>query len=417
LTPDTVGLSEEPARNGLPEERITDRAQGVALAHDYLLVMRGAERTFREMSRCWPDAPINTLLYDETGTEGRFANRRIRTSYLNRLGLRQGRFRNLLPFFPRAARSLQSSQPVLVSSTSAFAHGVRSRGPHVCYCHSPFRYAWFEHALALDSVRPPVRPVLRRILSEYRRWDLESVRGVTAFVANSRLTQERIATYWDRDSSIVHPPVELSRFHVGEPEDFFLVVAELVSHKRIEVALNACNRVGVKVKVVGEGPEAKRLKATYPAGVSFLGRVSDEKLADLYARCVALIVPNVEEFGIAAVEAQAAGRPVLAPETGGAQETVIDGETGVLIPGAVDHFAEAIRHTPWSGFSPQACVKSANRFAPSVFRRRLVSEVRRLVDGGAPDAAPVAGFEGSAVTAGQNGNGASAVRGTRVPQP
>jgi glycosyltransferase involved in cell wall biosynthesis len=318
---------------------------------------------------------------------------------------------------PQAARSLEASEPVLVSSTSAFAHGVRSQGPHVCYCHSPFRYAWFEHALALDTVRRAVRPFLRRVLSEYRRWDLESVRRVTAFVANSRLTQERIATYWEREASIVHPPVELDRFHVGQPEDFFLIVGELVSHKRIEVALNACNRVGAKVKVVGEGPEAKRLKATYPAGVSFLGRVSDEVLADLYARCLALIVPNVEEFGIAAVEAQAAGRPVLAPETGGAQETVIDGETGVLIPGALDHFAEAIRHTPWSAFSPHACVNSARRFAPSVFRRRLVSEVSRILNGRAADSSSVPHLDVGTVTADRFSNGASSVRGTPAPPP
>jgi glycosyltransferase involved in cell wall biosynthesis len=352
----------------------------VALAHDYLLVMRGAERTFLEMARCWPEAPITTLLYDEVGTDGVFGDRKIATSYLNRLGSGQARFRRLLPLLPGAARSLRVRQPLLVSSSSAFAHGIRADGVHVCYCHSPFRYAWFEQDEALAQAPAPLRPVLRGILGRTRAWDRRVSAEVTAYIANSRLTQERIGEYWGREATVIHPPVEVDRFAPGEPEDFFLVVGELVGHKRVDLALEACRRVGARVKVVGTGPEAKRLSAAYAReGVSFIGRVGDDELASLYQSSLALIVPNLEEFGITAVEAQAAGRPVLAVDGGGARETVIDGETGVLAPSDAERLAEAIRYTSWTSFSPEACVRSARRFAAPVFRRRLVEELDRIV--------------------------------------
>ncbi len=351
----------------------------VALAHDYLLVMRGAERSFLEMARCWPDAPIATLLYDEAGTDGLFRDREITTSYLNRLGVGQTGFRRLLPLLPGAARSLRVRQPVLVSSSSAFAHGIRADGIHVCYCYTPFRYAWFDQDEALAEVPAPMRPFLRGTLSRIRNWDRRVSAEVTAYIAISRLAQERIGECWGREATIIHPPVEIERFSPGESEDFFLVVGELVAHKRVDLALEACARARAKVRVVGTGPDAKRLRADHAReDVSFMGRVSDDELASLYQRCLALIVPKTEEFGITAVEAQAAGRPVLAVDGGGAQETVVDGETGVLVPGDPGRLAEAIADTDWTGFSPDACVRSAGRFAAPIFRRRLLEEVERI---------------------------------------
>ena len=161
--------------------------RNVALAHDYLLVMRGAERTFLEMAKCWPGASITTLFYDERGIGPAFSEREIRTSYLNRLGVGQGQFRKLLPLLPGAARMLEAPAPVLVSSSSAFAHGIRSAGSHVCYCHSPFRYAWFEQDEALAEVPAPLRPPLRWTLGRSRAWDLKVSREVDAYIANSRL--------------------------------------------------------------------------------------------------------------------------------------------------------------------------------------------------------------------------------------
>lgn len=352
-----------------------------ALVHDYLLVMRGAERTFAAIAECFPASPIYTLLYDEDGTEGRFAERAVTTSYLQHTRVRQRGFRQLLPLFPRAAESLPvHDRDVVVSSSSAFAHGVRPHegAVHVSYCHSPFRYAWHERERALEEVPGPLRPALRRVLARMRRWDARASQRVTRYIANSETGRQRIGDFWGREASVVHPPVDTERFRVGDPEDFLLIVCELVRHKRVDPALRAARRAGQRVKVVGGGPELDRLRTLHGRTAEFLGRVSDRELADLYPRARALVVPNVEEFGIAAVEAQAAGRPVLASDAGGTRETVVDGETGVLVPPHDDDaLAEAMLHTDFDRFSPGRIRRHAGRFSKRAFQRRLVAEVER----------------------------------------
>jgi glycosyltransferase involved in cell wall biosynthesis len=359
---------------------------GPVLVHDYLLVLRGAERTFAEMAAVWPDAPLSTLLYDERGTRGAFAGRRVLTSRLQRLGASQSWFRALLPVFPLAAERLPlAGASSVVSSSSAFAHGVRPPAgvPHVCYCHSPFRYAWFERERALSEVPRAARPVLDRLLEAIRRWDLEASRRVTAYIANGRITQRRIADAYGRDSVIVHPPVEVDRFTPGTPEDFLLVVGEVVRHKRTETAVQAALEAGRPLKVAGTGPELARLQATYGDRVDFLGRVDDAELAALYARARAVVVPNVEEFGIVAVEAQAAGRPVIAAAAGGALETVRDGETGVLVPpDDLDALAQAMRDSDVDRLRPEDAVANARSFSAQRFRERLREEVDRVVAAG-----------------------------------
>lgn len=359
----------------------------VGLAHDYLLVMRGAERTFAEIARCWPSSPIYTLLHDREAVAEGFAGREVHTSRLQRLGQRQGSFRYLLPFFPGAVEKLPvSSYGTIVSSSSAFAHGVRP-GPgalHVCYCHSPFRYAWFERDRAIAECPAPGRPLLRRTLKRIRAWDLEASRRVTHYVANSTITQERIAQIYGRESEVVHPPVEVDRFTVGEPEDYLLFVGQIVRHKRVDVAIEAAAMAGRPLKVVGQGPDLERLRESHDGGgVEFLGAVSDERLADLYARCAALVVPNVEEFGIAAVEAQAAGRPVVAVGRGGVTETVVDGTTGVLVEGEdAAALAEPLRDEDFGRFDSAAIRANAERFSSASFRAKFSA----LVDSYAPTA-------------------------------
>ena len=352
----------------------------VGLVHDYLLVMRGAERTFAAMADAWPDARVYTTLYDPVGTEFRFADHEVRTSWLQRLGIRQQGFRRLLPLFPGAVERLPVAQhDVLISSSSAFAHGVRP-GPgavHVCYCHSPFRYAWHERATALAELPRPLRPLANGALERIRRWDLEAQQRVTHYVANSAITRQRIAEHYGRVAPIVHPPVAVERFAglEAEPEDWVLVVCELVAHKRVNLALEAAALAGIAVRVVGEGPERARWEAQYP-GATFLGRVDDDTLTGLYLRARAMVVANVEEFGIAAVEAQAAGRPVLATAAGGALETVVDGETGVLVPGTVDAFAQALRDVDFGRFDAAAIRENAARFGTAHFQAAMRREVQ-----------------------------------------
>jgi glycosyltransferase involved in cell wall biosynthesis len=353
-------------------------AQRPALVHDYLLVMRGAERTFAAMSSLLPEAPVYTLLYSERGTEGRFADRDVKTSYLQRLRVGQSKFRRLLPVLPHAAESLDlGPHDVVLSSSSAFAHGVRTSPDalHVCYCHSPFRYVWHERERALDEAPRGMRPIAGRVLDRVRDWDLSASQRVTRYVANSEITRERIRRFWNRDAAVVHPPVDVHRFRCGSPEDYFLVVTELVRHKRVDVALEAAALAKRPIKVVGTGPELRCLKALHPHA-DFLGRVPDAELADIYSRALAVVVPNVEEFGIAAVEAQAAGRPVVAAGAGGALETVNDGVTGVLVPpGNVDALADAMRNTDFAAFSPDAIREQALRFSPDRFREKLAREL------------------------------------------
>jgi glycosyltransferase involved in cell wall biosynthesis len=351
----------------------------IGLAHDYLLVMRGAERTFAAIAELAPGARVYTLLYDRDGTGGRFDGHPVTTSWLQRLPVRQRGFRALLPLLPGAAARLPADgHDLVLSSSSAFAHGVRTAGDavHVCYCHTPFRYAWFERERALGELPRPLRPALDSTLRRIRERDVRIARGVTRYVANSRLCQERIRRFWDRDAEVVHPPVEVERFGPGEPEDFFLVVGEVVSHKRVGQALEAASRARRRVVVVGDGPELGALRARYGSTHDFRGRVDDAELERLYPRALALIVPAIEEFGIAAVEAQAAGRPVVGVDAGGLTETVVPGETGELVPeGDVDALAEVLRNTDFTRFDPARIRRNAERFSRAEFQRRLRAEV------------------------------------------
>lgn len=358
-------------------------AGSTALVHDYLLVMRGAERTFAAIADCFPDAPIYTLLYDRDGTEQRFADRDVHASYLQRMGVRQAGFRRLLPLFPRAAAKLPvHTYDLVISSSSAFAHGVCTGdgAKHVSYCHTPFRYVWHEHSRALEEVPRYLRPILRWQIERVRRWDVAASRRVSRYIANSELTKERIRRFYGREASVIHPPVEVDRFRIGSPEEFFLVVTEVVRHKRVELALEAARLARQTIKVVGGGPDLEALRDGYGSTAEFLGRVSDAELASLYARARALIVPNVEEFGIAAVEAQAAGRPVVAADAGGARETVLPGETGVLVPpGDVNGLAKALGHTDFDGFSPARIKRHADQFSTESFRERFRAEIAHVL--------------------------------------
>ncbi len=366
-----------------PSTDTKPRAGRVALVHDYLLVMRGAERTFAAIADLYADAPIFTLLYDEHGTDGRFGSHTVTTSALQRLGASQSSFRRLLPLYPPAVERMRlPPSDIVLSSSSAFGHGVRipPGALHVCYCYTPFRYAWYEQQRALGETPWPLRPAMRATLAAIRRWDLATSRRVDAFVAISELSRERIRRYYGRESHVIHPPVETHRFRPGVPGDSLLLVSEIVRHKRLGVALEAARRARTPIRVVGSGPDHAELSAAYPEA-EFLGRVEDEPLAELYREALAVIVPSMEEFGITAVEGQAAGRPVIAAAAGGALETVIDGVTGQLVElDDVDAFAAAIRAIPSMRFEPGAAVESAARFSVAAFQRRLGDYVARVLE-------------------------------------
>jgi glycosyltransferase involved in cell wall biosynthesis len=362
---------------------IHDPSERVTLVHDYLLVMRGAERTFAAMAELYPQAPVFTLLYDEQGTDRRFAGHAITTSPLQRLGVRQSGFRNLLALYPWAIGRLRlPPSEIVLSSSSAFAHGVRAPegAVHVCYCYTPFRYAWYEQDRALAETGAPLRPLLRSVLRRTREWDLAASRRVDRYIAISELSRERIKRFYGRDAAVVHPPVETHRFAPGTPGDSLLLVSELVRHKRVDVALEAARRAHAPIRVVGSGPELAALGEAFPEA-EFLGRVGDRALAELFAQARAVLVPSVEEFGITAVEAQAAGRPVIAAAAGGALETVLDGETGLLVrPDDVEAFAQAIARIDRLDFDPARTALNAERFSVAAFKRQISAQVADALD-------------------------------------
>src|SRR5215218_5510610 len=357
----------------------------VALVHDFLLDLRGAERVFASICDAWPQADVFTAVYDEKGTEGRFAARAPRTSFLQSLRPTARTFRVLLPLYPHAIESLDlRGYDVVVSSSSAWAHGVLvdPGAVHVCYCHNPFRYAWSEREATLAARSPLVRLPLGVLLSRWRQWDWIAAQRVDRYVANSGLTAARIRRYFGRDATIVQPPVELARFSPGMVGGHYMVLAELMAHKRIDVAVKAFNALGRELVVVGDGPELRRLRRLAGPTVRFTGRVSDERVAELLRSARALVVTAREEFGIAAVEALAAGRPVIALGEGGVRESVVEGVTGTFFERSEPAcLADAVRRCDPLAIDPRACRAAAARFGADRFREQLARIVDEAVRG------------------------------------
>jgi glycosyltransferase involved in cell wall biosynthesis len=351
----------------------------VALVHDFLLDLRGAERVFLEMCAMWPAADIFTAVYDEHGTEGRFANRTVHSSFLQRLKPSARTFRALLPFYPAAIESFDLSEyDLVVSSSSAWAHAVLcdEHTVHVSYCHNPFRYAWNDRDSTLARRRNPVtRTFLRAAFRRWRQWDWIAAQRTDRYVANSLVTQARIRAYFGREAPIVHPPVVTGRFAPGPVGDYYLVVSELMAHKQIDVAIQAFNALRRPLVIVGDGPAAARLRRLAGPTIRFTGRLTDAEVARTLQGARGLIVTAVEEFGIAAVESQAAGRPVIARRGGGVLETVVDGVTGCFWTGGADELATAVLEFDDAAVDPAACVAQAAGFDSASFRRRFRQEV------------------------------------------
>jgi glycosyltransferase involved in cell wall biosynthesis len=359
-----------------------DRSR-VALVHDFLLDMRGGERVFACLCDIWPQADIFTAVYDEEGTEGRFASRRVHTSFLQRLRPSAKNFRAFLPLYPAAIESLDlSGYDLVVSSSSAWAHAVMcdEHAVHVSYCHNPFRYAWNDRDQTLARRRDPItRAFLRGAFNRWRHWDRRIARHTDRYVANSHTTQVRLRAYFGRDSNVVYPPVDTQRFAPGEVKDHYLIISELMPHKRIDIAIAAFNRLRLPLIVIGDGPEAGRLRHAAGRTIQFAGRLPDREVEDLVRSARALIVTAVEEFGIVAVESQAAGRPVIARRGGGSLETIIDGQTGCFWSGGPEELARAVLDFDDEAIDPRVCVENAARFDTHYFRTGMVGEVRAAI--------------------------------------
>jgi glycosyltransferase involved in cell wall biosynthesis len=343
----------------------------VALVHDFLLDLRGAERVFLVLCDLFPEADLYTAVYDEEGTERRFAHRNVNTSFLQRVRPTARTFRALLPLYPYAMEALDlDGYDLVISSSSAWAHGVLTGDDavHVCYCHNPFRYAWNAREQALAGRGAASRAALSVIFRRWREWDWIAAQRVDRYVANSETTRARIANYFGRDATVLYPPVQTARFSPGTPGEEYVVLAELMAHKRIDLAVQAFSTIGRPLTVIGDGPDARRLRRMAEPNVRFTGRISDAEVAARLAACRALVVTATEEFGIAAIEAQASGRPVIALRAGGVRETLVEGVTGTFFdePDA-GALAAAVTGFDDRTVDPRACVENAGRYGVRPF--------------------------------------------------
>ncbi len=369
-------------------ERLRERFLRVAVVHEWLTIPGGSEDVVMELLEMFPDAELFTSVYDPKPWPEIVTERPVHASYLNRIPGAQAHYPKLLPLMTRAYRSFDFSHfDLVLSSSHACAKNIRTPPgvPHVCYCHTPMRYAWDESLLEGEEIGRATRLALPLMLRRLRRQDVEGAASPDVFVANSRNVADRIRRYYGRGAEVVNPPVDVDRLLAlpRDPGEHYLVFGRVVPYKRVEFAVAACARLGRPLKVAGDGRAMASVRAA-AAGhpeIELLGRVEDAARDALMSSARALLFPGEEDFGIVPVEAQAAGLPVIAYEVGGASETVIDGRTGVLFEQqSALGLAAAIERFEGLELDEQTVRQNAERFGRERFRSEMAAVIERTVD-------------------------------------
>jgi glycosyltransferase involved in cell wall biosynthesis len=351
----------------------------VALVHDYLNQMGGAERVVMAFHEIFPDAPIYTSIYDPQRVDPAFQKMDIRTSFMQKFPLVTKHHQPYLPFYPFAMESLDlRDYDLVLSSSSAFAKGVITRPEtmHICYCHTPMRWCWnYDEYVEREQLGGIARRVLPFLITGLRIWDQTSSMRVDHFIANSPVIAERIQKYYRREAVFIPPPVDAQRFSFDaatQPEDYFLVLSRLIPYKRIDLAIQACNKLQLPLVIIGGGRDEERLKKMAGPTIRFLGRLSDAEVLHYYAHCRAFLFPGEEDFGITPLEAQASGRPVIAYGAGGALASVVDGVTGTFFKQqTVEGMANVLATFDEHAFDPQTIRNHALEFDTPRFHRRI----------------------------------------------
>jgi glycosyltransferase involved in cell wall biosynthesis len=354
-------------------EALRNRFPRVAVVHEWFTIPGGSEQVVEAILQLLPHAELFTSVYDPAPWPHLITKRPVHASFLNRVPGATVHYTRLLPFMDLAFRSFDLSHfDLVISSNHASAKNVRTPAgvPHVCYCHTPMRYAWDPSLLANEAMGPVGRRLAPLGTAWLRRVDRKRACGVDVFVANSAFVASRIADAYGRASQVIHPPVKLEGLlHARREErDAYLVFGRIVPYKRVEVAVQACERLGRRLLVAGAGRDLDRVRRFAGSNTEFLGHVPDAQVPELFAQARALLFPGLEDFGIVPVEAQAAGLPVVAYHAGGVSDSVIDGTTGVLYqPGSVEGLIEGIKRFESQSFDHDAIRANARRFGPERF--------------------------------------------------
>jgi len=356
----------------------------VALVHDWLTGRRGGEKVLEVFAEIYPDAPIYTLFHFPGSQIPDIEQKRIESSFVKNLPFLEKRYRFYLPLFPIAIELFDLQEyDFIISSSHCVAKGAipRPDALHVCYVHSPMRYAWNQYAsyFSPEMLGFFSRKIIPPIIHRLRIWDESSSHRVDYFVANAKAVADRIHRYYRRLADVIYPPVDTDFFGPGEvQEDYFLIVSALVPYKRIDLAVEAFNRTGQRLRIVGQGPEYQKLKRRAKSNIEFLGGISSEELRQLYQKSRALIMPGEEDFGINSLESQACGIPVIAIGRGGAKETVLQGETGVLYEeSGIEGLSAALDKFEGMAFNKTTIRANAIKFSRDSFKKEISSYFQR----------------------------------------
>lgn len=350
----------------------------VALVHDWGNQVGGAEKVLLAIKELFPAAPVYMSIYEPAVMPEICRSWEVRTSFMDRLPLVKRHHQPFLPLYPLAFEQFDLSEfDLVISNKSGFCHGVVTPPEtlHIDYCLTPTRYVWDYRSYARrEGIGRLANLFLQPVLTYLRAWDRLAADRVDHFVAISSEVQRRIRKYYRRDSTIIYPPVETDHFAPGNGcDDYFLIVSRLIPYKRIDLAVQAFNQLGLPLKIVGDGRDRSALERAAGPNVEFLGRLSDKESATLLQRCRAFIFPGHEDFGIAPLEANAVGRPVIAYRAGGALDTVVEGKTGLFFDEPTpESLAAAVRALEDVAFEPEAIRRHALRFDKAVFQRELM---------------------------------------------
>ncbi|OQB44052.1 MAG: GDP-mannose-dependent alpha-mannosyltransferase [Parcubacteria group bacterium ADurb.Bin159] len=358
----------------------------VAIIHDYLNQYGGAEKVLEAMHEIWPEAPIFTLFYDPKKMPPHFQKWDIRVSPISNLPFGTSHYRVYLPLMPAAIERFNlSDYDLVISSSSAYAKGVLIHKGclHFCYCHTPTRYLWsdtFDYIENLSGFEKYFKKILPVLLTYLRIWDENASKRPDYFIANSRFVGERIKKYYHRESEVIYPPVEIDKFYISPKiENYFLLVSRFRPYKKIDLAINVFNELGIPLKIIGTGND-KYLKKIAGPNIEFLGNLTDEEKAKYFSKAQALIHPQEEDFGITPLEAMASGRPVIAYRAGGALETIVEGLTGEFFyPQTKKALAKVVSSFEVKKYDPQKIRDYAQKFSKERFKGELINFINKRI--------------------------------------